>query len=315
MKEQTQHNTLTNRESRLAGAMLHHKIGIIAAADDNGRFVHEDFGRLVNAFRDDPKESLAYARESLFAVGADKNLDEATKEELVDEYLDAYFDLTIRLDRAAFPNTNQVNQGVPEYLPDGFIDMGSSHVIDPRHRSREQLWVDKHEVLTANKDLLKRLFLQMPEGLSVTQRKQSIVQFLALQVHAQMRQGDFVDEPAGDKMKLSVVSEGICRHQSMLFQVLAQAMGVQSRLMKCSLDGTRHVANAVRIDGAWRLIDVANPDYSKLPNGGTKWEFSPLKINAPKPGEVEQYDVIMPQSGEKRLYTTHNRSFWRIEHP
>lgn len=311
------HEGPSSHEHHLASVMLRRELGHVATFDGASHVTVDDFNQLVDTFRDDPKESLAYARETLFALAGDRNLDKDTKDKMVDEYLDAYFDLTIRLDHAAFPETDRVNRGVPEYIPDGYIDMGSNHVVDPAARSREQIWVDKRAIFADNKDALKHLLTEMPQDFDTTTRKQAIVKYLSQVVYAKLRTGsDFVDNPTGDKIKLSEIQEGICRHQSMLFQVLTQAMGVQSRLVKCSLNGTRHVANTIRIDGNWYLMDVANPDYSKRPDGNTEWSMGLVKVDAPpRLGEIKQYDVTFKKSGEKRLYTTHDRSHWRIEHP
>lgn len=321
MKEQTYHHrgheAPSSHEHHLASVMLRRELGHTATFDGASHVTVDDFHQLVDTFRDDPKESLAYAREMLFALAGNQDVDKESKESMVDEYLDAYFDVTIRLDRAAFPETDRIQQGVPEYIPDGYIDMGSNHVVDPSQRNREQIWVDKRAIFAENKAALKHLVLEMPRDYDATMRKQAIVNFLSQLVHAKLRPGkDYVDNPTGDKAKLSEIQEGICRHQAMLFQVLTQAMGVQSRLVKCSLNGTRHVANTVRVDGQWYLMDVANPDYSRLPDGKTEWNMGLVKIDAPpQPKEIKQYDVTFKKSGEKRLYTTHDRSYWRIEHP
>lgn len=321
MKKQTPyeriHDTPSPQEHHLASVMLRREIGRVAIHDES-RVTGEEFNQLVGNFRDDPKESLAYARETLFAIAADKNVDETTKEEMVDEYLDSYFDLTIRMDRAAFPETDRVHESVPDYVPDGYIDMGSSHVLNPAGRNnREQMWVDKRAIFADNKDALKHLVLNMPREANATIRKQAIVKFFAEMINGRLRpSGNYVDNPSGDKTKLSEMEEGICRHQSMLFQVLTQAMGIQSRLVKCSLNGNQHVANTIRVDGQWYLVDVANPDYGTLPDGKKQWNLGLVKIDAPhKVGENKQYDVTFPKSGEKRAYITNDRTYWRVEHP
>lgn len=322
MKKQTvhhrSHEAPSSQEHHLASVMLRREIGRVAAYDGASHVTEQEFGQLVENFRDDPKESLAYARETLFALAADRDVDEATKEQMVGEYLDSYFDLTIRMDQAAFPETDRIREGVPEYIPDGYVDMGSSHVLNPSARNnREQMWVDKHAIFADNKDALKHLILGMPRGADATIRKQAIVQFFAKVVNDRLRPSrGYADNSNGEKVKLSEIDEGVCRHQAMMFQVLTQAMGVQSRLVKCSLNGVQHVANTVRIDGQWYLMDVANPDYAKSSDGKKEWNMGLVKIDAPhKVGENKQYDVTFPKSGEKRMYITNDRTYWRIEHP
>lgn len=311
------HEGPSSQEHHLASVMLRRELGHIATYDGASHVTQQEFGQLVDQFRHDPKESLAYARETLFELSADKNLDEATKEQMVDEYLDSYFDLTIRMDRAAFPETNQIHQGVPEYIPDGYVDMGTRYELHPvARKNREQMWVDKRNVFAQNKDALKHLVMNMPRDADVTTRKQVIVKYFSELAHTRLRQGaGYADNSGGNKVKLSEMTEGICRHQSMMFQVLTQAMGVQSRLVKCSMNGIQHVANTIRIDGQWYLMDVANPDYAPDVDGKKKWNMGLVKIDAPHQlGEDKQYDVTFPKSGDKRTYVTNDKTFWRVEH-
>jgi len=52
----------------------------------------------------------------------------------------------------------------------------------------------------------------------------------------------------------------VCRHQALYVQVLLQSLGLTSQLLKCNLDGYSHVANLLRIDNKWHVLDVTNPE-------------------------------------------------------
>ena len=112
-------------------------------------FNDSNFFSLARQFEKDPKRSLAYARENLLAVAHDETVGPEERSSRLDRYYDAYVDLTIRLDHAAFPPTphGEVRSGIPEYIPDGFVDLGGNKNTDHILRSREQILVDKQEIL------------------------------------------------------------------------------------------------------------------------------------------------------------------------
>lgn len=323
------HRMLSLQEKLLATAMAR-KIGDAATQYTirNGRRTHnfsligdDELAALVDTYRQDPKESLAFARESLFAVAHDRGLGDETRDRRLDRYLDAYIDLTIYLDHEAFPNTldREVRRGIPDYVPDGFIDMGGDSGLIPEHRKREQLWVDKKAMLNNHKEFLKGAFQYINPEEPLVERKKDIVAALMMYVYKEMPYNwDYVNERknlGGDKFKMSEMGDGVCRHQAIVFQVLAQAMGIKSRLMKSYMDGERHATNAVRIDNQWRLIDVTNPDHVVKENGVREWRPASYLIdNIPKVGEVKQYEVNQKFSGKRILYTAHDDMFWRIEH-
>jgi transglutaminase/protease-like cytokinesis protein 3 len=73
------------------------------------------------------------------------------------------------------------------------------------------------------------------------------------------------DIPDLDPEEVFILRKGVCFHYSILFERLAGLAGIPARLLtglatgypkSILLGDTRHAWNAVRIDGAWYLLDV-----------------------------------------------------------
>jgi hypothetical protein len=77
----------------------------------NQELQDKDLELLVEKFRSDPKRCLAYARDNLLAISADKRIDQQEREDRVKRYIDAYFDLIIKLDTSAFPPSSEIKSG------------------------------------------------------------------------------------------------------------------------------------------------------------------------------------------------------------
>lgn len=330
LKQRPPHETLTLQESALASSMLH-KIGdaTVRFAIHNGIRVHnterldEDaYSRLVAEFSQDPKDSLAFARESLLAISKDDRLTEGQKSARLDRYLDAYTDLTVKLDHDAFPPSDGVRVGVPDYIPDGFVDMGSDSSTEVSARGREMVKVDKAAIFDRYKPLLKDIFSHDYEGHSSDEKKQQMISKLYWGVYGEIN----YNKGRADQMKgivnLGDISEGVCRHIALTFQVLAQATGLTSRLLKCDtaiedesgrVQGGRHAANMVRVNYKWYIVDPTNPDYVKK-NGGLEGRLGIMPIdNPPRNGEVRTYEHVMRHSRKPRKYVSHNDAYWFID--
>jgi hypothetical protein len=319
---------LSVQEHALAAAMVH-KVGNATLG-----FVLDQYGApqhlipkltetnltwLVRDFARDPKETLAWARESLFAINTDTRLSATVRRERLSRYIDAYSDLTIKLDHAAFPNTQPgvVQSGVPEYIPDGFVDMGRSRTTDPTHRDREQILVDKRAILTKYKPLLTEIFMTDYSAVTLGQKKRDMADKIAQAVYFSMPYStEAADNLGGGLVPLSQLSEGVCRHQGMVFQVLGQAVGLKMRQMKALLGNVYHSTDVMRIDGRWFLYDVTNPDYVINRGGEKEWRPGVYPIDGPPPrGAKKTYQVKAKHSGEEHTYIAHDDMFWFIEHP
>ncbi|HVW22878.1 MAG TPA: EDR1-related protein [Candidatus Saccharimonadales bacterium] len=284
----------------------------------------EQYDMLVENFGKDPKESLAWARESLLAIASDERLTPQEREEHLDSHLDAYLSLTLKLDHDAFPPTKdgEVGEGVVDYVPDGFSDMGRQKSLDPSKRDREMLHVDKKALFDLYRPTLKALFSKDYSGLSSEQKKKAMMSFLAKSVYFDLLRtnGEAAKNMGGGTVELANVSEGVCRHQALAFQVLAQAAGLKTGIIKSDAQfGDRnpepHSSNIVRVDGKWFLLDVTNPDGVDLENenGERVWKPGIIPIDAPpsKTG-ITTYEGETPVGHQHRKYIVHNRAFWTI---
>lgn len=319
---------LTPEENVLARSMLH-KIGdatLSFALDDDGArhqdnltLSREDLEHLASDFAADPKEALARARESLFAIGGDERLAEIERSRRLGSYLDAYIALTLKLDHAVFPPTRprEVKKGVPGYLPDGLVDMGGSRELDPSRRNREQILLDKRPILEKYKPLLEKIFTTNYKGWSLSDKKKHMVATLAANIYSSTPYNDALDDEEvnfnGEVVSLSELPEGVCRHMGLTFQVLCQAVGIKSRVLKAHRDGVRHSANMVRLDGAWRILDVSKPDYVINDQGRKDWRPGSYKVDAPPAhGGTKRYEVTGQFSGEHHTYEAHDDMYWYI---
>ncbi|OGL34534.1 hypothetical protein A3F65_02735 [Candidatus Saccharibacteria bacterium RIFCSPHIGHO2_12_FULL_47_16b] len=319
---------LTLQENALAAAMVH-RMGdaTVQFAIRNGTRYHEvpkvgpaELNKLIPEYAHDPKESLAWARESLFAISHDSRLTKAEKDERLDRYLDAYLSLTLKLDHVAFPpnREGEINKGVPDYLPDGFVDMGGQAMRYAPHRDREMIKVDKAGIFKKYRPRLKNLFSHDFSGDSSHDKKSKMLNYLAQTVAYDLPHvGDI--ELGGDMVKLHELPDGVCRHQALTFQVLAQAMGLKTRLLKVNVSQNgnsfgRHAANMARIDGEWYVVDVSISDHVER-DGKKIWAPGVLKVDRP-PRKDEPITYKGKQnSGLEVEYEAHDSMFWFIDKP
>jgi hypothetical protein len=327
---------LTVQENALAAAMLHRisNATVQFAVTESGDHHHslpvvgpQEFNTLTNAFAADPTRSLVWVRESLSAIGHDDRLSPAMRKNRLSRYLDAYADLTIKLDHAAFPadDATTVHEGIPSYIADGYADMGRQSSRNSVLRARrEQIWVDKHAIFTRFKPVLTEIFQADYSGMPVWKKQLSMANRLSQEVYFSMPGIAEEDAPDGeigwgvDKVRLSEVTESVCRHKALAYQVLGQAVGLDMRLMKGYMNGTRHVANFQRVNGDWYLEDPTSPDYHVNGEGQKVWEAVRYPIDRPPSdeNEVKKYKVTQPISGKQHTYIARgDDQYWHIEHP
>jgi hypothetical protein len=321
---------LTLQENALAAAMVHH-IGdtTLHYSLRDGKRYHEvpevtdaEILKLIPEFAVDPKESLAWVREALMRIAFDERLTGAEKDERLDRYLDAYIGLTVKLDHAAFPPTPEgiVAFGVPDYIPDGFVDMGGERSRDVDRRHREMIKVDKKALLDKYKPLLKELFSYDFEDDPLDVKKRKMFNFVAQVVYSEIPYTNAYESSSGDVVNLHEMDEGICRHQALVFQVLAQAAGLKSRLLKCHMSNNgdqfkRHAANMGRVDDQWYIIDASSPDYA-WENDRKVWRVGSLIVDGPpRPGETRTYEGVLKNSHNRRTYKAHDDMYWYVDKP
>ena len=283
-----------------------------------------DWNSLVQKFKRDPKDTIAIARKNIFAIPNDAQLAEHERQGRLRRYVKAYLDLQIKLDVAAFPNTNVPQHGVPAYIPDGLVDMGGDSTINPFYRDREKLRVDKAKVFKQVSEHFVKLFSSDVGDSSSTEAKTAIVKGLAKFIYNNMPY-DRQNAKSYKKKKRTVgINEiledklAVCRHHALYTQVILQACGITSKLLKCDVDfgngsSGSHAVNVVRINNRWFILDATNPDSSN----GVGEVFlasltdSDIDPNSPTPKE---WVVKRKQGDEKWKYRSRNNMFYYIQH-
>ncbi len=104
----------------------------------------------------------------------------------------------------------------------------------------------------------------------------------------------------------------------MYSQVLLQAFGLTTRLLKCDVDlaGTkgRHVANLVRVNGEWFIVDSTNPDVDS-------GDINTMFLKPIGHGDIDttrkNYTWKVPHGDPINVltftYTSHNEMYSRIK--
>lgn len=275
---------------------------------------------LVTTFRENPVQSLAHVRQELYALYQQPNLSEQERTELLERYLPAYASLIITLDHEAFGATDDgtAHRGVPDYISDGFIDMGREPSLDSlRRNGRDQIRVDKAAILKKYNGTLMDVFTAyhtttdrpLTEGQVVARLLLATFNDMPYDYESYNNNGSSVDAGVVNLHKLN---KGVCRHKVLIYQVLAQACGLESRLLKCHVNGGRHAANATFFDGHWYLTDPTIADYITRDDGTKLWRPNAVKIDhQPKPGDT--FNIRQRYSNDVYNYRIHDDMYWRLD--
>lgn len=291
---------LSLQQNALAFGMLHEsKNAVTNFKEENGIRFHQnptlqenDLKMLTRKFQSDPKTCLAFARENLLAISTDKRMSQQEKLDRIKRYVDSCLDLIIKLDTAAFPSSQEIKSGVPEYIPDGLVDMGSDSTPDAAKRSREKIVVDKRKIYSQSKELFYDIFSRDLKRLNNDQLKNYFILRIASYVHEKMPYDYENRILEGNSIPLDRIYDkklSQCRHHALYAQVLMQTLGLTSRLMKCDVKFSSdssfgpHGANLIRNNYDWYLLDVTNPDRKKDPADpggiGMTYEIFLKKLN------------------------------------
>lgn len=317
---------LSPQQRVLGYAMLHQRgDAILDYRMDRRRIRHanhlldpREYSALQAAFRIDPKTCQAFARDNLQKIITDTRSGGDLKKNRLERYLEEYFDLIVKLDNVNYPpKPNVIGRGIPEYIPDGLTDMGSNPSLDNNLRTRERLKVNKKVTYRQNLDFFKRVF-------SRPTPKEDMFVMLAEYEYDTMpydHQDLAFPDYGGTVMIHQYRKVGLaqCRHHAFETQVLAQALGLTSRLAKVDMYvgyGNsaplrylgRHAINLGRVDHQWYVIDVTNPDHK--PYGRVvfmkpidEWD---IDLNA------NTYDWQFPTGRGSVRYQTHHTMYYRI---
>lgn len=321
------------QERVLAYAMLHEiKDHVIRYTIDGpyriSKKAHDsEIAELVEKFRKDPKDCLAYARLNLFALQKDSKASRIEIQDRTSRYIDAFAKLQIKLDRMAFPPSKTIHKRVPKYIPDGLTDMGGDDELDPKLRGREKIRVDKRKIFEQAKKLLQeiysmdisRLNLENPQDLA--KLKKYIIERIAHFVYSEMPYDYKNMNPAPDPERSVGVDEffkqrlAVCRHHALYTQVLMQMFGLTSRLLKCDLqfgstNAGPHACNLVRINTEWHLLDVTNPDSD---HGRGEIFMRPIpEKDIDLNTRTYRWELQRKQYGRKDIYTNTNNMHFRV---
>ena len=268
---------------------------------------------ITSEFKENPEKIIKVMIENLRAISTNNSYSEKEQEKKLDLYYGAWVDLLIRFDDKLFPRTNplRVYSGIPDYIPEGLVDMGFNPSLNERN-SREKIYIEKERLLRGSKKLF---FYALENGLD---EKQTI-RLIADAVYQKMpldrvnRGNNFGDKTIKllEDIIQSPEPKAVCRHQSLTAQVLIQSMGIVSRLLKCNVysDTTllgAHSANLVNFQNNWYLLDITIP--LKI-NGELKFAFAIKyeKIDTHK----NNYEWKNPTTN--MIYKSRNDMFYRIK--
>lgn len=280
-----------------------------------------EHGSLVEKFSRNPKQVLAYGRENMFAIAQDQNITPEQRNERFGRYLKAYLEMQLKLDRAAFPpDPSTIKNGVPDYIPDGLSDMGSDNELDATRRSREKIRIDKRQIFGQARELFEKVFQSDTGKMSLERRKKFIVECINYHVFTKMpydyqNRGPINPNKSIPLHKVAEDRQAVCRHHALYTQVLLQAFGISSKLLKCELDfgnGNKepHVANLVRINGKWYLMDVTNPDEN---NGIGEYFIRELpETDIDTNRQTYTWRLNRKKEGKNWVYVSRNNMYFRI---
>ncbi|NCU38118.1 hypothetical protein EOL96_03635 [Candidatus Saccharibacteria bacterium] len=275
---------------------------------------------LVTAFRENPVQSLAHVRQELCALYQQPNLGEQERTELLTRHLRNYASLIVTLDHEAFGATDDgtVHRGVPGYIPDRFIDMGRNPSLDSQRRDgRDQIRIDKAAIINRYNDTLMDVFTAyhtttntpLTEGQIVTRLLLAAFNDIPYDYESYNNNGSSVDAGV---VNLHELSKGLCRHKVLIYEVLAQACGLESRLLKCHVNGGRHAANATFFDGHWYLTDPTIADYATRDDGTKLWRPNAVKLDhQPNPSDI--LTIHQRYSSDTYVYRFHDDMYWRLD--
>lgn len=255
----------------------------------------DELEKLFSDFLNNPKEALGAVRINLINIVKDESIPEEQRKERLKRYLEAFLELIPKIDQYVFPydSESKVLKGVPKYIPDGLSDMGSDPEIDPKKRSREKIRVNKQESYKKAFDSLFNALWQLGK-IDIDPSSDSAKIFLAKHVMASVFKDmpyDYAGEAIlprdrsirADEFVQADAPTSVCRHIAMETQLRLQALGLESRLLKCLMDGVPHVANLLRVNGQWYLLDSTNPELDPRDPAAGKVYARPIELtDAPK---------------------------------
>jgi len=271
--------------------------------------------QLLKKFYDDPKTVLAYCRSTLKRIASDTKLSDTEKKERSERYIGQYLDFIIQLDKEAFVHDpKKIYDWIPDYIPDGFVDMWSDYRLDTNFRNnREKIIVRKNDIFWKERELLYKILS------SPSMSKKDMISHIFYEVSKKEYNHNVAKNWLWWKsINLDKIIDDdllVCRHKALLFQILAQACWFTSRLLKCDVffpPNTKgpHAANLIRLDNKRYLLDATIWTITTNENK-KKYCIVPIPQN-----EIDlnthKYDREIETNNKKLEYTSRNNLFYQI---
>ena len=294
-----------------------------------------EVNELLLAYRLDPKRGLAVCRSNFIELCREQRIPESERLQFLKEILRVYFKIIVKLDQYAFPpdGENVIHRGVPAYIPDGLSDMGSDPRLNPEIYKRERIHINKAEsYVIAFQDICDTIWSMRHRDSSPSSdhAKAWIIQDVMARLYVAMPYRNEKSPQRNQSINIHEVllgryRESVCRHIALETQLRLQALGIESRLLKCTLDGERHVANLVRVNGQWHLIDTTNPEIdpekpvldTTLP-AKMRVYCRPIQLSNSPTQSWTLTRYVRGTHGETKekssTYTSHNEMYYRVLH-
>ena len=285
---------------------------------------------LALEYRKNPLELIKKMRDKTAETALTMKKEGKTEAE-IKKYIGEYLQAQIYLDHKAFPPDDVVRSGIPAYIPDGLSDMGSDKEVDEKKRGgREKIRVDKEKMFENSLDNFYTLFTtEFPPTLTQKDKEKKITEAVSRHIFNKIKydyQNDLAAIHGGNQSinigQIEELNLGVCRHHALDTQVMLQALGIDSRLLKSDFVDSKgnslgaHANNLVHIEDQWYLLDTTNPEYSDDTAHTPTVFIKPLSekiidLNAKK------YTWELPVTGpdgskSKRKYVSRNNMFYRI---
>lgn len=269
---------------------------------------------LVSLFSQDPKETLAYCRQALQHIAKDTRLTDVQRLDRVKRYVNQYLDLILKLDAEGFDHhADTVYWGIPDYIPDWFVDMWSDKRLATDQRSdREKIVVDKRKIFRDASNLLSSILSQ--PWISKKNIVDRLYYYIAKKPYSHNVSNRWL---WGWSIRLHDVdqnNEMVCRHKALLFQVLAQACGITSKLLKCNVQFWEggpwaHVANLIRVDYKWYIVDVTNPITGA--DGQVRYAITPIPEKDIDLNKYKYQWTVEKNIAQPRKYISRNNMYYQ----
>lgn len=261
----------------------------------NNRPIEKESGKIIRRAANVTKQDLEHAAQlhginpyrthQLFNDSI-RNIKDETR---ITRYTAASIGLEIILDRMAFPEHKEPIKGIPDYLMDGYTDMGCIEDNNERN-GREKFRLNKDKIgnhlIWARKQVLEYKPEQRDQLLDITaQRIIKVMPYEGWEVELMVKM-------AGDRtITMDELDVGVCRHYAVMAQALLQEIGIKSKMEKGNHFGGRHAWNL--LEGTTRTIfDITFKASHKNAKALYKEEIRSEFLYNTTPDDINFYKIV-----------------------